>query len=160
MMEAIAGLTKQEKSRLTVTMLARHEPEIEKELAEAGSICDFQYPGFMSDVRPELEEADIGFVLSYKEACSFACRERLSMGLPVITSDFMILVNNIDENCGWVTKTKDAASIRQTLRSILAMPPERLNAMKAAARRKAEAEFSLRNMIEHTDRVYAEITAG
>lgn len=77
------------------------------------------------------------------------------MSLPLITSDFMTLVNDIDENCGWVTKTRDADSIRQVLRSILAMPPERITAMKEAARRKAVAEFALGVMIEHTDRVYA-----
>jgi glycosyltransferase involved in cell wall biosynthesis len=158
LMEAIAGLTDEEKTRLTVSMLARHEPEMAKELAEAGSICDFRFPGFLTDVRPELEKADIGFVLSYMESCSYACREMLSMGLPVITSDFSILVNNINEECGWVTKMKDAGSIRQVLRSILAVPPERLTAMKEAARRKAEADFPLRAMIDATDRVYAGIT--
>ena len=81
----------------------------------------------------------------------------LAMGLPVITSDFMVLVRNIDESCGWVTKTKDAASIRKVLRVILDMPPERLNAMKLAARRKAEAEFSITDMLEQTDKVYTEI---
>jgi glycosyltransferase involved in cell wall biosynthesis len=154
LMEAIAGLEDEEKARLTVSLLARHEPEMEKELAEAGSICDFRFPGFLSDVRPALEQADIGFVLSYRESCSFSCREMLSMGLPVITSDFMILVNNINDACGWVTRMKDAGSIRQVLRSILAMPPERLTAMKEAARRKAEADFPLRAMIERTDQVY------
>ena len=81
----------------------------------------------------------------------------LAMGLPVIVSDFMILVNNINENCGWVTKTKDAESIRQVLRAILAMPPEQITAMKIAARQKAEADFALGNMLDHTDRVYDEI---
>ena len=157
LMEAIAGLSAEEKARLTVTMLARHEPEMEKELAEAGSICDFRYPGFLSDARPELEKGDIGFVLSYKEACSFACREMLAMGLPVITSDFMILVNNINENCGWVTKAKDAESIRAVLRVILSMTPEELTAMKIAARAKAEADFSLEKMIRDTNAVYAAI---
>ena len=74
LMEAIAGLSEGEKARLCVCMLARHETEMEKELAAAGSICEFRFPGFLSDERPELAKADIGFVLSYKEACSFACR--------------------------------------------------------------------------------------
>lgn len=157
LMEAITGLSPTEKARLTVTMLARHEPEMEKELAEAGSICDFRDPGFLSDARPELEKGDIGFVLSYKEACSFACREMLAMGLPVITSDFMILVNNINDQCGWVTKAKDAASIRAVLRKILVLSPEAITAMKTAARAKAEADFSLEKMIEDTNAVYAAI---
>jgi glycosyltransferase involved in cell wall biosynthesis len=157
LMEAIAGLESAEKSRLKVALLARHEEEMAKELASAGSICDFHFPGFLRDVRPELEKADIGFVLSYKEACSFSVREMMSMGLPLITSDFMTLVRDIDESCGWVTRMKDPESIRETLRVILAMPPERLSAMQTAARRKAEAEFSVRSMIERTDAVYARL---
>ena len=79
------------------------------------------------------------------------------MSLPVITSDFMILVNNINENCGWVTKTKDAGSVRATLQAILALSPEELEAMKKAAREKAEACFSIDDMIRETDAVYARI---
>ena len=156
-MEAIAGLSEDEKNRLSVVLLARHEPEMAKELAEAGSICEFHFPGFLSDARPWLERADIGFVLSYKEACSFACREMLAMGLPVLVSDFMVLVNNIDQSCGWVTKSKSAESVRETLRAILAMTPEELTAMKQAARRRAEAHFSLENMVNQTNQVYAAI---
>jgi glycosyltransferase involved in cell wall biosynthesis len=157
LLEAIAGLAEEEKERLAVVLLARHEEEMEKELAEAGRICDFRFPGFMADVRPELEKADIGFVLSYKEACSFACREMMAMSLPVITSDFMILTGTIDPACGWVTKTKDPESIRTALRSILALSPEEINAMKVAARKKAEAGFSIDRMIRATNDVYAGI---
>lgn len=157
LMEAIAGLSEEEKSRLSVVLLARHEPEMAKELAEAGSICEFHFPGFLNDVRPELEKADIGFLLSYKEACSFACREMLAMGLPVITSDFMTLVSDIDESCGWVTKMKDAGSVREALRAILSMPPEAITTMKQAARRRAEAHFSLESMVKQTNQVYAAI---
>ena len=159
LMEAIAGLPEADRQRLSVVLLARHEPEMEKELAGAmtGSICEFHFPGFLSDARPWLEQADIGFVLSYKEACSFACREMLAMGLPVITSDFMVLVNNIDENCGWVTKSKNAESIREVLQDILAMPPEELTGMKQAARRRAEAYFSIENMVKQTNEVYVAI---
>ena len=159
MMEAIAGLTDEEKSRLTVVMLARHEEEMEKELAEAGQICDFRFPGFLADVRPELERADIGFILSYKEACSFACREMMAMSLPVITSDFMSLAREVDSGCGWVTKMKDAASVRAVLRHILSMRPEEISAMKTAARRKAEANFSITGMLDATYAVYDSLMA-
>lgn len=162
LMEAIAGLSEEERSRLSVTMLARHEEEMEQELAEAMSekLCPFHFPGFLTDSHPELEKGDIGFVLSYKEACSFACREMMAMSMPVITSDFMILTNNIDENSGWVTRTKDADSIRSVLRAILAMPPEQIVAMKKAARKKAEAEFSIETMAERTNAVYESLKSA
>ena len=69
----------------------------------------------------------------------------------------MVLVNNIDQSCGWVTKSKSAESVRETLRAILAMTPEELTAMKQAARRRAEAHFSLENMVNQTNQVYAAI---
>lgn len=156
-MEAIAKLTEEEKKRLTVTMLARHEEEMEKELAEAGQICDFRFPGFFADVRPELENADIGFVLSYKEAYSFACKEMMAMSLPVITSDFFILADTVDPEDGWVTRMKDSDSILQVLRQILSMSPEEINAMKNAARKKAEARFSIAGMINKTNALYDSI---
>lgn len=157
LIEALAGLKEEEKSRLSVVMLARHEEEMEKELAEAGKICDFHFPGFMPDVRPELEKADIGFLLSYKEACSFSLREMMAMSLPTITSDFLTLAEVIDPGCGWVTKMKDPESIRAVLREILALSPEELDAMKKAARTKAEADFAIDKMIRETNEVYARI---
>lgn len=155
LVEAVAGLDEEEKQRISVVLLSRHEPEMEKEMAEAEQVCNFSRPGFFQDVRPYLERADIGFVVSYKEACSFACREMLAMGLPLVISDFPTLVHSINDDCGWVTKVKDVESIRRTLREILALPSERLDAMKKAARAKAEADFDLWRMIERTNSVYA-----
>lgn len=157
MIEAIAGLTDEEKDRLTVVMLARYEEEVAKELAEAGQICDFRFPGFFEDVRPELEKADIGFLLSYKEACSFSCREMMAMSLPVISSDFPTLAEVIDPGCGWVTGMKDPASVRKALRALLALSPDAVNAMKRAARQKAEAEFSMEGMIRQTNELYGRL---
>lgn len=157
LMEAIAGLEEEEKKRLTVVMLARHEEEMEKELAEAGRICDFRFPGFMADVRPELEKADIGFLLSYKEACSFSLREMMAMSLPMITSDFFTLAEFVDPGCGWVTKMKDSESIRAALRKILALSPEQMDLMKKAAREKAEAYFAIEAMIRETNAVYDQV---
>ena len=157
LIEAMAMLSEKEKERLTIIMLSRDEPDMAKEIAEAPKICDFRFPGFFKDVRPELECGDIGFVLSYKEACSFACREMMALSMPVITSDFMILVDNITPGGGWVTKTRDPESILRVLRDILAMEPEEIDAMKLAARKKAEADFSIEKMVDKTNAVYEEI---
>lgn len=157
LVEAMAMLSAEEKQRLTVIMLARYEQDMARELADAPKVCDFRFPGFFKDVRPELDCGDIGFVLSYKEACSFACRELMALGMPVITSDFPILVNTISPGGGWVTKARDPESILKVLRGILAMSPEEIDAMKAAARKKAEAEFGIQDMIDKTNAVYEAI---
>ena len=160
LIEAMAGLDEEEKSRLSVVLLSRDEPDMAREMAEAPKRCNFSRLDFVADARPELEKADIGFVLSHREACSFAAREMMSMSLPLITSDFLTLKNMTDPACGWVTKMKDPESIREALRAILALSPEELDAMKIAARKKAETDFySLRKMIDETDKVYEQIMA-
>lgn len=157
LVEALAGLDEAERRRLSVTLLGRPEQETVDIEARAAELCDFAFPGFFEDPRPWLEEADVGFVLSHREACSFASREMSAMSLPVISSDFPNYIHNIDESCGWVTKRRDPESIRAVLRGILALLPEELNAMKLAARRKAENSFSLQRMIAETDKVYENV---
>ncbi|MDR2891677.1 MAG: glycosyltransferase [Deltaproteobacteria bacterium] len=158
LVDAIDGLPEAEKKRLSIILMGRHEPEMEDDRPIAATKCDITYTGFLEDTRPYLEKGDIGFVLSYKaEASSFASREMSAMSLPVMISDFPVMRDYVDQSCGWVTRAQDAESIRETLRKILAMPPEELNGMKRAARLKAEREFSIQRMLEATNKVYSGI---
>lgn len=152
--EAIAELPEASQKRLSCVVLGRHEPVLEEMQGKANELCGMEFPGFFKDPRPVLEEGDIGFVLSYKEASSFASREMMAMSLPVISSDFPNHARNVDPSCGWVTVRKDAGSIRDALQRILQMKPDELTAMKHAARAKAEREFSLEKMIAETNAVY------
>lgn len=153
LLEAIQGLPEETRKRLSVVVLGRLRPYLDEVRAD----CEIAFPGFLEDPRPFLEQADIGFVLSYKEASSFACREMLAMGLPVISSDFPNHVKNIDTDCGWVTRTGDSDSIREVLLAILAMPAEQIDAMKRSARQKAASSFSLEKMLAATNAVYAAV---
>ncbi len=151
--EAIGGLEPAEKARLSVTVLGRIQKE--DEIARAKTLCDINFPGFFEDTRPYLEQGDIGFVLSYGvETISFACREMMSMSLPVMVSNYASLPDNIAPGSGWVVNNKDVAHIRRTLRQILQMPPETLYDMKLAARKHAQQNFTLNKMIAATNAVY------
>lgn len=152
--EAISLLPAADRKRLSVVLLGREDPFMVSVWDEVREKCDITYAGFLDDPRPELEKGDVGFVLSYREASSFATREMMSMGLPVISSDFPNSLHNISPDTGWITHMKDAESIKQALRLILDMPPEELTAMKLAARERAEAVFSLEKMIEETNQIY------
>ncbi|GHV52425.1 transferase [Deltaproteobacteria bacterium] len=160
LVDAVASLPEEMKKRLSIVVMGSlYTEDMERELREAPAKCDIHFTGFLEDTRPLLEKADIGFVLSYKiETCSFASREMSGMSLPVMVSDFAGLVNNVDESCGWVTKPRDADSIRQTLLEILALSPEKLNGMKFAARKRAEEQFSISKMIGETNAVYASLS--
>lgn len=156
LVEAIAGLPQEERERFTITMPAALE--LPDTLAWAQERCDIHFPGFSLDPRGYLEEGDVGFVLSQAgETISFACREMMAMGLPVIVSDFAGLPANVEESCGWVTPVGDVEAIRDVLRKILTMRPEELQCMQVAARQKAERDFDVTRMQEKTEEVYQEV---
>jgi glycosyltransferase involved in cell wall biosynthesis len=152
---AIASLPKTDQERISVKVLGRYEPVLEEMQNEARELCSMEFPGLFPDPRPWLEDADIGFILSYREASSFALREMMSMSLPIIVSDYPVLTNSINAECGWVTKMKDEESIAAALRNILDASTQDLDNMKMAARRKAAKDFAIEKMLRETNLVYA-----
>lgn len=112
------------------------------------------FPGLLDDVRPALAACDVGFVLSYREALSFACREVMSLGLPALISNVGGLPENVtDGRDGWVVPVRDPAAIADVLRGMLA-DPGRIGVMGAAAREKSQREFNLARFVEGTYAVY------
>ncbi|MDL2314328.1 glycosyltransferase family 4 protein [Desulfovibrio sp. OttesenSCG-928-C14] len=158
--EALATLPQADRARLKVQVLGRLGEDLAEEMERAKRISGMEFPGF-HDPRPFLEKGDVGFILSYAgEACSFACREMMSMALPVLVSDYSGHVKNVDDSCGWVTRARDVESIREALLKILSLSAEEISTMKAAARAKAEKYFSIDTMLEATNRVYDQLMQG
>jgi glycosyltransferase involved in cell wall biosynthesis len=129
----------------------------ELKLAECYSKINFI--GYTSEPKKYLQDADVGFVLSDREeTISFACREMMSCGLPVIVSDFGALPSNIDNNInGWITKKSDPQAIATVLQKIVLMSNTELLAFKHAARKKAVHEFDIKMMLDKTYKLYQEV---
>lgn len=117
------------------------------------------FTDFLADPYPVLLDADIGFVLSDAvETISFACREMMSAGLPVIVSDFSGLPENITQGQdGWVIPAGDEIALAKILADIHAMSPSTLSQMQQQARNKALLQFGIEKMITETHRVYDEV---
>lgn len=113
------------------------------------------FPGLLADVRPMVATFDVGFVLSHDvETISFACREMMAMGKPVLLSDYAGLPENIEVGCdGWLVPARDPAAIARALHGIIEQR-EQLSAMGAAARAHAEMEFGLDRFVDRTEAVY------
>mgnify|MGYP000541784732 FL=1 len=111
------------------------------------------FTGFMDDVREVISIADMGFVLSIGvETISFACREMMAMGKPVLVSDYAGLSENIDNNQdGWVVKQK---SISQTQRFLQRVEELNLSELSNSANKKARKNFGLNKFINKTVQVY------
>jgi L-malate glycosyltransferase len=114
------------------------------------------FTGRLDDVRPMVAALDAGFVLSWDvETISFACREMMAMGKPVLVSDYAGLPENIRPGVdGWVVPARDREAIARALQGLWEQRAA-LPAMGAAARAHAEASFGLEHFVEETEKAYA-----
>jgi L-malate glycosyltransferase len=105
--------------------------------------------------------ADLGFVLSYGvETISFACREMMACGLPVLVTDYADLPGNVTDGVeGWIVGVRDVGQVSTWLHTV-AQGRFDLQAMGRAARLRAQREFGVEAMIAATEAVYEATLSG
>ena len=156
LVEALALLPAELRGHVHVMMAGK--PPVASQLqriAALGVVGQVHFTGLLTDVRPAIAAIDVGFVLSHDvETISFACREMMAMGKPVLLTDYAGLPENIEAGReGWLVPVKDPAAVAAAVQRILESH-ELLPAMGAAARTRAEAEFGLERFVERTEAVY------
>ncbi|TAM90482.1 MAG: glycosyltransferase [Candidimonas sp.] len=131
-----------------------------RRVREFGLGAQVVFPGLVDDVRPILGACDAGFVLSYREALSYGCRETLSLGLPTLVSDAGGLPENIERGVdGWVVAARDVAGIAKVLARAME-DAGGVARMALHARDKSVAEFNLEHFARRTLDVYREALSG
>lgn len=129
-------------------------------VAELGMQDSVFFPGLVDDVRPLLAACDIGFVLSYREALSYACREVMSLGLPALVSDVGGLPENVTAGVnGWVVPPRSPEQIQPILQSLL-HDTVQISRYGHAARQTALQDFNLDRFVSATQAVYRQVLAG
>lgn len=164
MVEAVASLPQGLRGQVAVLIAGKPPLADELQRVEAlGMSGAVVFTGLLQDVRPLLAAIDVGFVLSSRlETISFACREMMAAGKPVIVSDTGGLAENVMEgSSGWVVPAGSVARVAETLTEILENRIL-LDWMADAARRKAVRDFSLETFVRETERIYVEghVTRG
>lgn len=156
MIEAVAGLPPAQRAQCAI-VVAGTEPDDDqwREIDRFGMRAQLDVIGFVDDVKPTIRSFDIGFVLSYAvETVSFACREMMAMGKPVIVSRYSGLPENIaDGHDGWIVPPADPVSLSGTISHILDRRNQ-VDIMGERARIKAVAEFSDTHFVDKTEAVY------
>jgi glycosyltransferase involved in cell wall biosynthesis len=159
MAQAVAGLDPglREKVRVVVAGKPPSRNQLDT-VAALGMSERVVFPGLLQDVRPWVRTFDVGFVLSHGiETISFACREMMAMGIPVIVSRYAGLPDNIEEGVdGWVVPPKDPVALAALLGEIVSNRAS-LAAMGRAARSKSVDRFSFDSFIAATERVYHQV---
>lgn len=157
LLEALAQLAPGERERFRVVLAGGLPGADDLARIEALGIAHLvHFTGRLDDVRPMVACLDAGFVLSWDvETISFACREMMAMGKPVLVSDYAGLPENIRQGSdGWVVRARDRVAIAGALRALWAAREE-LAAMGHEARAHAEAGFGLEHFVDATERAYA-----
>lgn len=153
---AVSALPPSLREKIAVVVVGT-EPSAEQwqVIDSVGMRSQLEVAGFVEDVKPYIRAFDIGFVTSYAvETVSFACREMMAMGKPVIVSSYSGLPENVRDGVdGWVVPPHDPDSLTRALKGILERS-DRLADMGKMARAKAVDEFSQELFVDRTEMVY------
>lgn len=157
----VARLPDGVRQRFHIVVAGDHpEPAKLARVEALGMTQQVTYPGLIDDVRSVLAVGDIGYVLSYQEALSFACRELMALGLPVLVTRVGGLPENLIENeSGWVVPAQSPEQIALILLNIIEHP-EILKQMGQRARQHAVTYFQLTDFVEHTLNAYRAAPVG
>jgi len=114
-------------------------------MAHERGLSEFIYCGFHEDVVPYVSVFDVGFILSDSiETISFAAREMMSMGKPLISSSFSGLKENfIHEINGILINQKDIRSLVSAMKYFLDMDKHELETFSKKAREYAVDHFDI-----------------
>jgi L-malate glycosyltransferase len=143
-------------------LLRGNEQEISQSRRVAAGLAldNVVYIQYAEDPRGYLSVIDVGFLLSEAiEAVSFAARELMAMGKPLISSNYAGLVENVDDELnGRLVECGDAEAVAEAIDWFLRLPPERFAEVSRNARLKAERVFSVQKQIEGLRRFYRKHT--
>lgn len=156
---ALQRLPDNERARIHVLLPGNPPSAAQLALVSAAGLqSQFHFPGLLDDVRPVIAALDAGFVLSHQvETISFACREMMAMGKPVMVTNYAGLPENIHVGTdGWVVPVHGHAAMAATLQVML-HDRALLQQMGAAARTHALAEFGLERFVNATEAIYRDL---
>jgi glycosyltransferase involved in cell wall biosynthesis len=155
LVEAVSMLDKESKKHIKI-VIAGNPASIEnqhKYVDKFNMQNNVVWEKFVEDVRDVVSIGDVGFVLSTSiETISFACREMMAMGKPVIVSNYAGLPENIENNKdGWVVDVKNKQEFKHILEAII---DDNIGNFSQKAIEKAQNEFGLNNFIDKTLHTY------
>jgi glycosyltransferase involved in cell wall biosynthesis len=159
LVNAISTLDENQKNKIKIILAGNYPKEdvVKKYIEDKNMQDNVIFTGLIDDVRDIISIGDVGFVLSSAETISFACREMMAMGKPVIVSNCTGLPENIDNNInGWIIDVKDKYSLKNTIEQII-NNDIRLDFFSKEALIKAKKEFGMDNFINKTYIAYKEV---
>lgn len=116
-------------------------------------VVDYYPP--VDDVRGPMAEADVIVLPSYREGTSRVLLEASALARPMITTDVPGCRDVVEDGvAGLLAKVKDAGSLADAIRRMIAFTPAQREAMGHAARARVERDYDERRVIDiYLDRI-------
>lgn len=119
------------------------------------------YHPAVADVRGPMADADIIVLPSYREGTSRVLLEASALGRPMITTDVPGCRDVVEDGVGGLlAQVKDAGSLADAMRRMIALTPAERHAMGRAARARVERDYAEQRVIDIYLRRIAEATGG
>lgn len=119
------------------------------------------FPGFVSDVYPELARSDFFVSASMREGQSNALLEAMSIGvIPIVYNASGVTDVVTHGKTGFIVDTSEPEDFAATMRAALALTPEQRRDMAMAARRFAEENIGIDSVASRTIAVLDSLTAN
>jgi glycosyltransferase involved in cell wall biosynthesis len=116
--------------------------------------------GEVPDVRPYLRAAGAFVLPSWSEGLPNALLEAMAMGLPCVGTDIGPIRELVtDGDQGVLVPVRDPQKLAAALSAVLTQPALAAR-LGRAARKRAEADFSLETTVDRLEAVYREVCAG
>ena len=159
MIRAVAGLPDREKIKIVLLGEKRAAGNYVQLAGELGIGNNLVCDGMFEDVRPYLSLFDLGFVLSDSiETSSYAAKEMMAMGIPLICARFSGLPENVDEGKnGFLVEPGDIAALQKCVTTVMGLPAAQRAEFRAHSRDKVMGEFSKERQIEAMAQVYRDV---
>ena len=131
----------------------------EAEIRELEQTCGVQWLGHCDDVATVMRKSHVVCVPSYREGLPKTLLEASGVGRAMIASNIggcrEVVTHGVN---GLLVEPRDADSLASAMLE-LGDHPELRERFSRAARDKAEAVFSIEDVVEHTFRVYEELVS-
>jgi glycosyltransferase involved in cell wall biosynthesis len=116
-----------------------------------------QFLGYRDDMPAIMDALDILAAPSYREACSRAVLEAMAAGTPVVAANVGGNPELVEDGVtGILVSPGDCGALAEAILR-LACDPALRHQMGAAARERAESEFSVARQVQQTQAVYEEL---
>jgi glycosyltransferase involved in cell wall biosynthesis len=162
MLKAVASLPGRDRVKILLLGEERSAPNFLEWAKHMDLEKNVIYGGMQADVRPFLSLFDLGFILSEKiETSSFAAKEMMAMGIPLVCTRYSGLPENVDEGQnGFLIEPGNLSELQKCLTYFLNVPPVERMKLGVHSREKVVREFSRQTQLDSLQQAYLQTCAG